>query len=242
MKRIIVLLLALTLLCGCAPQGAGREIQYEKPTKSTTAPATKTASPSTETQAETEPPVQLPPMSTSFPYTISAPAEACVFTMPDPDSKFVQTIGQDGIYTITEEARSENGDIWGKLKSGLGWINLTNPYCSGSQVPAVTCSYTGNEVLQRNIITYRSGYDWPYLTFHVHTTITDVQLIETNHDEYVKTHYTAPLWQGGSFLIIQPSFPFDFSAMTLSYYDSNGQYHSIFFKDSLKDGTIYFVY
>ena len=34
------------------------------------------------------------------------------------------TVSKDGVYTIVEEARDKNGGLWGKLKSGAGWIKL----------------------------------------------------------------------------------------------------------------------
>lgn len=34
------------------------------------------------------------------------------------------TISKGGVYTIVEEAKDKNGGLWGKLKSGAGWISL----------------------------------------------------------------------------------------------------------------------
>ena len=34
------------------------------------------------------------------------------------------TISKGGVYTIIEEAKDKNGGLWGKLKSGAGWISL----------------------------------------------------------------------------------------------------------------------
>ena len=36
------------------------------------------------------------------------------------------TVKEAGVYTIIEEARDEDDDLWGKLKSGAGWVNLTD--------------------------------------------------------------------------------------------------------------------
>lgn len=35
------------------------------------------------------------------------------------------TVGQPGIYIIAQERRDENGNVWGELLSGAGWIDLT---------------------------------------------------------------------------------------------------------------------
>lgn len=59
-----------------------------------------------------------------------------LFKITDPDypvhasasyeSDFVGTIQVEGVFTIVEEAEDEEGDLWGKLKSGMGWVNLTD--------------------------------------------------------------------------------------------------------------------
>lgn len=48
-----------------------------------------------------------------------------IFDNPGYDYLFVQTIWEDGVYTIVEEAQDYEGNVWGRLKSGLGWIDLT---------------------------------------------------------------------------------------------------------------------
>ena len=59
-----------------------------------------------------------------------------LFKITDPDypvyaassyeSNFVGTVQVEGVFTIVEEAEDEDGELWGKLKSGMGWINLTD--------------------------------------------------------------------------------------------------------------------
>lgn len=46
---------------------------------------------------------------------------------PDINSKIVGTITNHSIYTIVDE-KSNNGVIWGKLKSGAGWISTHSKY------------------------------------------------------------------------------------------------------------------
>lgn len=40
------------------------------------------------------------------------------------------SIKDKGTYTIVETAKSKDGGNWGKLKSGLGWINISSKYVS----------------------------------------------------------------------------------------------------------------
>lgn len=89
-------------------------------------------------------PAQTIPMNET-PYTTSLSASIAIYSKPDSTSSFVQNVGQDGIYTIVEESYDSTGNLWGKLKSGLGWVLLkqsstssarTCPQCSQSEPDA----------------------------------------------------------------------------------------------------------
>lgn len=55
----------------------------------------------------------------SIPYQVKTPADFPVYNQARFDSTIVMFIKNAGVYTITEE---KNG--FGKLKSGIGWVNL----------------------------------------------------------------------------------------------------------------------
>ena len=57
-------------------------------------------------------------------YTVKLAAATPIYSRPDSRSAFVDYVGKAGTYTIVEEALDDNGNLWGKLKSGLGWIPL----------------------------------------------------------------------------------------------------------------------
>ena len=120
MKRLICTMLVLCLLlCACGSGPAG-----------TTAPAA-----STEAAGTTAPAV---PAETTTPAETSGPAqEEEVLRIEDPETMiyagpaFVHTVTalveEAGAYTIVEKAADADGNTWGKLKSGTGWICLTDP-------------------------------------------------------------------------------------------------------------------
>lgn len=54
---------------------------------------------------------------------VTAPFD--IFQNPDYDSILVDTIWEKGVFTILEEKEDGEGNLWGKLKSGQGWVNLT---------------------------------------------------------------------------------------------------------------------
>jgi N-acetylmuramoyl-L-alanine amidase CwlA len=59
-------------------------------------------------------------------YTVSLPANTNVYADAGVTNKVSTTIKSTGTYTIIEE-KTINGVKWGKLKSGAGWVNLSNP-------------------------------------------------------------------------------------------------------------------
>lgn len=59
------------------------------------------------------------------PYTITIPnTYTKVYDAPGYGNNEVMTITEPGVYTIVEEYIDENNELWGKLKSGVGWIDI----------------------------------------------------------------------------------------------------------------------
>jgi len=71
--------------------------------------------------------VALPAMAEDVPYRqrVARPDEM-VFSGPSYDEFCVGTVREAGVYTIVEEADDGEGHLWGRLKSGAGWIDLTH--------------------------------------------------------------------------------------------------------------------
>ena len=120
MKRLFCFLIALAMmLCAC---GAPVE---------TTAPA-ETTLPATEPVVETALPTETVPQETAVPVETSAPdytlriedPETMIYAGPSFVSGAVAMVGESGTYTIVAEEIDTDGNSWGKLKSGAGWIYL----------------------------------------------------------------------------------------------------------------------
>ena len=58
-------------------------------------------------------------------YTVELREGAGIYGAAGYDSDFVGTVEKDGVYSIVEEKRDESGLIWGRLKSGAGWVDLS---------------------------------------------------------------------------------------------------------------------
>lgn len=61
-----------------------------------------------------------------------------IYEGPSYDSGIADIIGEAGVYTIVEECTDDYGNIWGRLKSGAGWIWL-------GEEPNVWCPNCGYE-------------------------------------------------------------------------------------------------
>lgn len=116
MKRLLCAVAALCLLlCAC---GAPVE---------TTAPAETTLPPATEPVSETTAPVEATaPAAREYTLRIEDP-ETMLYAGPAFLSGAVAMVEEAGTYTIVEESLDRDGNTWGKLKSGAGWICLTVP-------------------------------------------------------------------------------------------------------------------
>ena len=116
MKRLLCAVAALCLLlCAC---GAPVE---------TTAPAETTLPPVTEPVIETTAPVETTaPAAREYTLRIEDP-ETMIYAGPAFLSGAVAMVEEAGTYTIVEESLDRDGNTWGRLKSGAGWICLTEP-------------------------------------------------------------------------------------------------------------------
>lgn len=137
MKRLSCAALALCLLlCACG----GAPVETTVPTETTTPvettiPVETTAPAETTLPAETTEPIETtaplettePPVEdTSYTMKITDP-ETMVYTGPAFVSGAAAMVGEAGTYTIVEEVTDADGNTWGRLKSGAGWLCLTQP-------------------------------------------------------------------------------------------------------------------
>ena len=94
------------------------------------APAETTA-PTEPAPAETTVPTVTAPPETAAPgfasYTVRLAAETMIYAGPAFRHNAVAMVEEDGAYTIVEEDADADGNTWGRLKSGIGWVCLTEP-------------------------------------------------------------------------------------------------------------------
>lgn len=184
MKRQIALIAALALLSGCAAAGPSPAPATPAPTEQAAPAETETPAPpetetptppETETPAppETAAPAETQPPAAELPYTLSLECTAQLFAGPDYDSALNGPVGIDGTFTIVEESADAEGNLWGRLKSGAGWVDLTRLRGDGAPVsacifPAAPDSaehYSSGETEFVSHLVFRAREDLSGLTF-----------------------------------------------------------------------------
>ena len=135
MKKTIAMLLAVVLClsatgcCCISLPGQPEQEQLEtdipeQPTEELTEPPVPATLPPTDPPTEpiTEP-IRLP--LNEVPYTTQLSAARDIHNGPGNDYTYTRDVGLTTIYTIVEEKYDSYGNLWGKLKSGIGWVQLS---------------------------------------------------------------------------------------------------------------------
>ena len=195
------------------------------PTKETTpTEASEEAPVPTETEPpETAAPEDAPPADENT-YRISLPGFISIFDEPSYDGRFVRPIGEQGVFTIVEEKTDGEGNVWGKLKSGAGWINLSELETN----PPVMAGFGSEKMLKspHHLAVVDDSEYMEYLVFDATQTLTDVRLTMLLPDETGYTQdsilHTLPELVPGTPLIAEVVFYGDFTTYGLSFKDAYG--------------------
>jgi len=163
----------------------------------------------------------------SSPYTVSLAAWVPIYEEPGYDFACKRIVGEDGIYTITAECLDEEGSVWGKLKSGVGWVDLTRVRTMGQ--PPVTATHA--DVLDLNYETYyhvviEKSPHMSKIAFRANETVTDVAVTALEYADWgympVQTLHAQPLMQKGTYLVAGVVFYGDMTAYGISFRDAQG--------------------
>lgn len=265
MKRLICTILALCLLlCACGTKSAGPAEPAETAAPAASAETTVPAAP-TETTAPaetTEPVVSAEttapdaPVETTIPAApapeadTSAPAaddsytlhiddpETMIYAGPSFRQDVARLVEEAGIYTIVEEATDADGNTWGRLKSGAGWICLT--------VPALAPIYA--DYAEESFNAYHTYWsdETDYITaigFTPGEKLTDVKFglmewFETESWQMAEVLYTMDELDPDHCFLAHVAFWGDMTAYGISFTDADGQPRHYVLSISGKDGSL----
>ena len=174
----------------------------------------------------TEPVVKVP--MNDVPYTTSLEAAVSIFDGPSYDYTYVQSVGQDGIYTIVEEAYDAEGNLWGRLKSGVGWVELSKATSQPQSESPISANFAPDSVLNSDhheAILDHSEY-MVKVAFWAHENLSNVQFsflqFEGNSYQVAEVLYTLPELTPDKPLVTGISFPGPASIFGISFTDSSG--------------------
>ncbi len=127
MKKWIALLLAGVLLFSACGKAADEDV---KPVVTQNLPMqTPVSTPSPTAQATQTPEVKeeaLAIVELTQTYTVRIRQDNFpIYTAPGYDAPLADTRADAGVYTIVAECRDKDGNLWGRLKSGVGWVDVT---------------------------------------------------------------------------------------------------------------------
>lgn len=146
-----------------------------------------------------------------------------------------------GTFTIVDEITDSEGNLWGKLKSGAGYINLSD---INKEATEVSIGEADKEFLQNG----------NYISYGVKTEYSRPIVIQANENLSKVTFVTLEIFEGeagagdvlmhleemneNTFIVFHAEFPGDMTAYGLSLTDESGNFLRYEIYESGKDGTI----
>ncbi|MBR4888919.1 MAG: hypothetical protein IKU17_07230 [Clostridia bacterium] len=168
-----------------------------------------------------------------------------IFSKPDYDGVFVQAIGQDGVYTIVEESIDADGSRWGKLKSGIGWVNLNEATVMEEAV--LTAGFTTLDLLQNqeyHACMADTGEYSVLIAFYPKETLREFTFfsMELGGDEMTVNEmlFRLDVLTPEIPFVASVSFPGDMTTYGVSYKDADGVLHKYTAYISGRNGSLVF--
>lgn len=216
------------------------------PTEESTAPETlppiTTEAPPAEVSPDPAPTTETSP---SLPYLQRIDrADQSVYAGPGYDYVFAGTVRERGTYTIVEEAVDYEGNLWGKLKSGIGWVDLTEIQSEDSQTALLSANYADENLLLHGAYHHYSDqqeYRIP-IAFRAYGTLRDVTLFAIDYTADGpfpgKDFFSLPEMTREMPLVAELVFPGDMTMYGIRFTDEAGTTHTYTVYISGRNGAL----
>lgn len=180
----------------------------------------------------------------ALPYTVTLDAAMALYDEPSYDGCYRQIVGEDGVYTIVEEAEDGEGNRWGKLRSGAGWVDLTAAEFFFQAPPVLTVCYAEEPLLAGQVIEHIVD-DSEYMeriALRSRQRLTDVRLhaVELREEGLALGAELDQLeaLEAGTALVLGVTFPGDMSMYAIVCRDSGGTEHCFTVSVSGRNGAL----
>lgn len=178
-------------------------------------------------------------------YTVSLSGDVPIFDGPGLFYGASRLIGEDGIYTIVENCAGEEGEVWGRLKSGLGWVNLSAAQKDdGMNLPFVA-AFASPRLPEKGDFQQYLQEKSEYLTRIVFFPKEEIALFSL-YDTVLTDEAPVPSRMLCAFSSLTPELPFvaglvfygDMTVYSVSCTDALGNAHAHLLSLSGKDGSL----
>lgn len=254
----ILTILSMLLLTGCQreavhPTTAPAATEITSPAE-TTQPAETTAPTEAPTEAPTLPSEEVPTtvpaetatQSSSLPYLQQIHrADQSIYEGPGYDYGFVGTVRERGTYTIVEEVWDYEGNLWGKLKSGAGWVDLSQIRSPDYANALISANFADENLLLHGAYHYYPGDALEYkipIAIRAYSYLRNVELCvyDIVEDGLVmgQAFFTLAEMTPDMPLVAELAFPGDLSTYGIRFVDENGNTHTYSICISGRNGAL----
>ena len=174
-----------------------------------------------------------------LPYKQKIRMGASLYAGPGTEFTWRKTTDEEGVFTIVAEIPDAYGEMWGKLKSGSGWVSLTQV-----QQIMISINYADEKLLSSgNYHHYTTGNDEyvQQIAFRAYETLKNVSLFEiviTEEEDQEIQIFSLEELNSGKPLIADLAFPGDMSMYGIRFTDKLGNKHTYGISISGMDGSL----
>ncbi len=248
MKKLLAILLSVLMLLatGCtdtdSPDASTGDVAQTG--DGTTADTGTDTSSDTPAQTDGK---DVPTDPPALPYTVKITRpDVLIYVSPGYDNRDIGKLVDIGTYTITEEFTDDEGFLWGKLKSGIGWIDLDKALAEASHIPITMERITEKAAREidcpMHVVEEADYTQW--LLMQPYEKLTNVRLcfmdFTENGFENGEELYTIDALTVTTPLILGVVFYGDFTMFSLTFTDAAGEEHQYRIYESGRNGCAVF--